>query len=75
MEKTMASMFDEWYEPRENELMDMEPEDIARQAFMAGMKSRPTPRALDALPCGHAVTMLDPYDNSCLACAIQAKRQ
>ena len=27
MEKKMAQMFDEWYEPRENELMDMEPED------------------------------------------------
>jgi len=34
-----------------------------------------TKRAPDALPCGHAVTMLDHYDNSCLVCAILAKRR
>jgi len=39
--------FQEWFDKHDGDLLCMECEDIARQAFMAGMKSRPTPRALD----------------------------
>ena len=36
MSKTMAQLFDEWYEPREEELENLEPEDIARRAWNDG---------------------------------------
>ena len=35
LSKTMAQLFDEWYEPREEELENLEPEDIARRAWSA----------------------------------------
>jgi len=36
LSKTMAQLFDEWYEPREEELENLEPEDIARRAWNDG---------------------------------------
>lgn len=37
--KTMAKLFDEWYEAREDELIIMEPEDIALIAWNDGFVS------------------------------------